>query len=154
MPFVDTKLFGRLPYDDDQVIHLRTGLPGLPHTDKLLPVSQASIEPFVFFQSIHDPNLSLLAVPLAVAKKDFQLHLSAEARVEIGLEANEAENDHGSLGAFALVSVAENHVPTANLLAPLVICFPSNLAVQAIQPLEPSYLRYPIAEPAVGGDAC
>lgn len=154
MPFVDTKLFGRLTYDAEQVIHLRSGLPGLPHTGELLPVSQASIEPFVFFQSIHDPNLSLLAVPLAVAKNDFQLHLSAEARAEIGLTGGEAENDEGSLGAFALVSVTENRVPTANLLAPLVIRFPSNLAVQAIQPLEPSYLRYPIEKPGVGGDAC
>lgn len=146
MPSIDTKLFGVLTYEEDQVIHLRSGLPGLPESGELLPVSQTTIEPFLFFQAIGDPSLALLAAPVAVVKKDFPLHLSQDQRQEIdwGTGSGRVARDETEVGAFALVSVGEDRVPTANLLAPLVICFRNNLAVQAIQPVEESYLRYPI----------
>lgn len=144
MSKVDSKLFGALRFEDDQIIHVRSGLPGLRHTDRLLPVSQQAIEPFLFFQSIDDPSLALLAVPLAVAKRDFKLYLSIEDRKEIDFGAGEIEQNQADIGAFALVSVGEDRVPTANLLAPLVISFRNNLAVQAIQQVPESYLRYPI----------
>lgn len=144
MPSVETKLFGLLTFEENQVIQLRSGLPGLAHTNRLLPVSQETIEPFLFFQSIEDPALTLLAVPLAVAKSDFELHLSPEHRQEIDFGAGAITRSGIDLGVFVLVSVGDDRVPTANLLAPLVISFRNNLAVQAIQPVEESYLRYPI----------
>jgi flagellar assembly factor FliW len=146
MPSVETKLFGLLHYDESHLIRVRSGLPGLDHTRELLPVSQTTIEPFLFLQSIEEPDLVLLAVPLAVAKQDFELFLTEEQRKEIDYEgpAGKVPRNSPELGAFAFVTVGEDRVPTANLLAPLVICFRNNLAVQALQPVEESYLRYPI----------
>ncbi|MCZ2156957.1 MAG: flagellar assembly protein FliW [Bryobacterales bacterium] len=144
MSKVDSKLFGLLSFEDDQIIHVRAGLPGLRHTTRLLPVSQRDIEPFLFFQSVDDPSLALLAVPLGVAKSDFKLYLSAEDRREIEFGGTEVIQNRTDIGAFALVSVGEDRTPTANLLAPIVISFRNNRAVQAIQQLPESYLRYPI----------
>src|SRR5690606_24246007 len=127
---------------------------GLAHSNRLLPVSQETIEPFLFFQSIEDPALTLLAVPLNVAKADFELHLSAEDRLEIDYGAGEINVNGMTLGAFALVSVGDDRIPTANLLAPLVISFRNNLAVQAIQPVDESYLRYPIEATVAMGESC
>lgn len=154
MPSVDTKLFGPLSFEEDQVIHLRSGLPGLAHSSRLLPVSQQTIEPFLFFQSIEDPALTLLAVPLAVAKSDFELHLSVEDRREIEFGAGEIHRSEAEIGAFVLVSVGDDRVPTANLLAPLVISFRNQLAVQAIQPVDESYLRYPIEATVAREEPC
>ena len=136
------------------MIQLRSGLPGLAHSNRLLPVSQETIEPFLFFQSVEDPALTLLAVPLNVAKADFELHLSAEDRLEIDYGAGEVNANGVALGAFALVSVGDDRIPTANLLAPLVISFRNNLAVQAIQPVDESYLRYPIEASVAMGESC
>lgn len=154
MPSVETKLFGLLTFEEDQMIQLRSGLPGLAHSNRLLPVSQETIEPFLFFQSVEDPALTLLAVPLSVAKADFQLHLSAEDRLEIDYGSGEINANGVALGAFALVSVGDDRIPTANLLAPLVISFRNNLAVQAIQPVDESYLRYPIEATVAMGESC
>jgi flagellar assembly factor FliW len=146
MPSIDTRLFGALNYEDSHLIRVRSGLPGLAHSRDLLPVSQTAIEPFLFLQSIEDPDLVLLAVPLAVAHRDFELHLNEEQRAEIeyGGEPGRVPPGVTDLGAFALVTVGEDRIPTANLLAPLVICFRNNLAVQALQPVDESYLRYPL----------
>jgi flagellar assembly factor FliW len=93
-------------------------------------------------------------VPLNVAKADFELHLSAEDRLEIDYGAGEINANGMTLGAFALVSVGDDRIPTANLLAPLVISFRNNLAVQAIQPVDESYLRYPIEATVAMGESC
>lgn len=154
MPSVETNLFGPLGFEEDQVIQLRAGLPGLPNSNRLLPVSQPAIEPFLFFQSIDDPALTLLAVPLSVAKNDFELHLSPEDRLEIDFGCGEINRSGAELGVFALVSVGDDRVPTANLLAPLVICFRNHLAVQAIQPVDESYLRYPIEATVAREEPC
>ena len=154
MPSVESNLLGSLSFEEDQVIQLRSGLPGLPHSNRLLPVSQQTIEPFLFFQSIEDPALTLLAVPLAVAKSDFELHLSAEDRREIDFGSGEIRRNMTELGVFVLVSVGDDRVPTANLLAPLVISFRNQLAVQAIQPVDESYLRYPIEATVAREEPC
>lgn len=157
MAVLETQMFGALEYEQHHLIAVASPLPGLPETQWLLPVSQKVMAPFVFFQSLEVPSLCLLATPARVIKADYRLELSPEDRALLRLPATAAdptERESSELGVFAFVSVSDNQVATANLLAPLVIHLPSNLALQSIQPLEEYYLRYPLDIPVAGVEPC
>ncbi len=152
-------MFGALDYEQHQLISLATALPGLPETRWLLPVSQKVMAPFVFFQSLEVPSLCLLATPARVVKADYRLELGPEERQLLGLAPhgsapNDGKLESSEVGAFAFVSVSTSQVATANLLAPLVIHLPRNVAIQAIQPLDESFLRYPLDIAVEGVDRC
>jgi len=169
MAVLESTMFGALEYEPSQLIVLTAPLRGLPGTSRLLPVSQQVIAPFVFFQSVENAKVCLLATPVRVVKEDFQTELSAEDRQMLRLTSTGEPDTGGNsggrpikshagpppdLGIFAFVSVAEDQKVTANLLAPLVIHFAENLAVQAIQPLDESFLRFPMNIVAAGGSPC
>lgn len=150
MAVLETSLFGPLDYEPAQLIALAAPLPGLPNTRRLLPVSQRVMAPFVFFQSLEEPAVCLLAAPARVALEDFQPELSPEDRALLGLPESTLPYQSSELGVFTFVTVSDGQKATANLLAPLVIHLHQNLAIQAIQPIDESFLRYPL-DIAVGG---
>ncbi len=157
MALLQTTMFGELEYQPEQLISLVAPLPGLLDTFWLLPVSQKVMAPFVFFQSLEEPDLCLLATPARVVQEDYRVQLSPEDRQLLGLAATPPESTErasSELGVFAFVSVSGDQVATANLLAPLVIHLPSNRAIQAIQPLDEHFLRYPLDLPVAGVDPC
>ncbi|MCU0226125.1 MAG: flagellar assembly protein FliW [Bryobacterales bacterium] len=157
MAVLQTTMFGALEYQPEQLISLAAPLPGLPDTRWLLPVSQKVMAPFVFFQSLEEPSLCLLATPVRVVREDYLIQLSGEDRALLRLSTDGRESagrESSELGAFAFVTVSEDEGATANLLAPLVIHLPANLAMQAIQPLGEEFLRYPLDIPISGVEGC
>jgi flagellar assembly factor FliW len=151
---LQSKLFGPLQYDASQVIRLAAPLPGLPQLRFLLPVSQPMLEPFVFFQSVDFPDLCLLASPARIIKQDFEMVISNEERGLLRLPSNVTPGVGSTTGIFAFVSAADDRAASANLLAPLVVHFRENLALQSIQPSPEDYLRYPVPISVGGLDAC
>lgn len=154
MPTVQTSLFGPLDYEPSQLISLAVPLPGLPDTKLLLPVSQSVLEPFVFFQSIDHPHLCLLAAPARVVKRDYQVGISGEERELLRLAPGVEPGAGQETGVFAFVNAAGDRGASANLLAPLVIHFGANLALQSIQSLDEDFLRYPVPVCVSGGGLC
>jgi flagellar assembly factor FliW len=154
MAVVETIMFGPLEYEPQQRIALVTPLPGLPETQWLLPVSQQVMAPFVFFQSLDSPALCLLAAPARVVKQDYTPVLSEEEHSLLRLAPETDLFRSGAVGIFALVTVSPEQMVTANLLAPLIINLERNLAMQVIQPLEESFLRYPLKADVAGPASC
>jgi flagellar assembly factor FliW len=154
MAVVETSLFGPLEYEPEQRIALVAPLPGLPETRWLLPVSQQVMAPFVFFQSLDDADLCLLAAPARVVKADFELVLTANEQMVLRFAEGTDLAANPDVGVFAFVSVSSQQVATANLLAPLVVNLAQNLATQVIQPLDESFLRYPVQADVAGPPPC
>ncbi|MCW5962618.1 MAG: flagellar assembly protein FliW [Bryobacterales bacterium] len=154
MAVLETKLFGSLEYQPDQLITLAAPMPGLPGIRKLLPVSQRVIAPFVFFQSLEEPAVCLLAAPAKVAQEGFRLELNPEDKALLGLPEPSLPDESSELGVFTFVSVTDSEMATANLLAPLVIHLTRNLAVQAIQPFDESLLRFPLDIAVAEAEPC
>lgn len=154
MPTLQTSLFGLLDYELSQLISLAAPLPGLPDTRLLLPVSQRVLEPFVFFQSVDCPDLCLLAAPARVVKQDYRVMVSGEERDLLHLPPETEPGSGDETGVFAFVNTSGDRAASANLLAPLVIHFRENLALQSIQSLEETYLRYPVPAGVRGGGTC
>jgi flagellar assembly factor FliW len=83
--------------------------------------------PLLFLESETSPELSFLLLPIALIDPDYQLALPDEDRQIIG--ASQKSN----LLCLAMITVAEDLPPTANLLAPVVVNLDSGRAVQAVR---------------------
>jgi flagellar assembly factor FliW len=130
MPVVETKNFGRVEYAADTVIEFPRGLPGFESRRGFLPLHQSENDPLVFLQSLEEPALCFVTVPVLVVDPAYRLDAEAEDLALVGLPPGRPR-----LGAdvlcLAVVSLREDG-PTANLLAPVVVNLANRRAVQAV----------------------
>ena len=95
-------------------------------------------EPLLFLESETNPELSFLLLPVALIDPDYRLVLSPEDRATIDASS---ESD---LLCLAVITVAENSPPTANLLAPVVVNLDCSRAVQAVRSDAAYSHKYPL----------
>jgi flagellar assembly factor FliW len=131
MPQCDTKYFGKLSYEDGVVLEFPAGLPGFERCRYFLAIDDAAQRPLLFLQSLEEPVLCFITLPVAAFDPGYCLKMSAEDVAAIGLARQPA------IGAEALclavVSMAGDGVPTANLLAPIVVNPRNGRAVQSVR---------------------
>ena len=94
--------------------------------------------PLLFLESETNPELSFLLLPVALIDPDYRLVLSPEDRAIIDASS---ESD---LLCLAVITVAENSPPTANLLAPVVVNLDCSRAVQAVRSDAAYSHKYPL----------
>jgi flagellar assembly factor FliW len=128
-----TKYFGTVDYRDESVICFPHGLPGFAEETQFLLIDQPVNEPLVFLQSLSRPDLCFLALPVLAVYPGYQLSTPAEDLATLGLPEDRQPEIGAELSCLAIVSLAEDRPPTANLLAPVVIHWNNRKAVQAIQ---------------------
>src|SRR5271169_4387465 len=116
MPQCETKYFGTVSYDQQTVIMFPAGLPAFENHRQFLPIEDAARRPFVFLQSLEDAGLCFLTLPVATLDRNYQLKMSAEDVVAIGLRQPLGASTN--LQCLAVVSFNRDGNPTANLLAP------------------------------------
>jgi flagellar assembly factor FliW len=142
-----TKYWGELRYNEDAVIRFARGIYGFEDHGEFILIQQAGLEPMVFFQSLRDAGLCLPALPVKVVCPDYRLSVRPEELAALGLDPEAAPRVGEGLACFAVVRVHEDGVPTANLLAPLVIALAQGRGVQAIAE-EGSYShQHPVEAP-------
>ena len=133
MPVIATKYFGNLDYSEESVFEFPAGIPGFDCEKRFLFIEQPLARPMVFMQSMAEPALCFLALPILTVQSGYSLRMSREDLDHIGL-ATDAQPEIGSqVCCLALVSLESGQAPTANLLAPVVANLHSRKAVQAIQ---------------------
>lgn len=137
MPSVQTKYFGTLSYEPDAPLEFPQGLPGFEDRRRFLALSFADTQPLVFLQSLEDPGLCFITLPVLAIDPRYQLRLDGEDGELIGLAAGHAPRIGDDVLCLAVVSIRESG-PTANLLAPVVVNLSNRKAVQAVD-AEPGY---------------
>ena len=130
---VNTTHFGPLAVQQSSQIEFPEGLPGFEQCRLFVPVQHPNSPGLIFLQSLEQPQLCFITVPMATLWPDYDLALSAEERELLGLDSSEGPSAGGSLAVLAIVSFLEGREPTANLAAPLVIRVATRRAVQAIR---------------------
>ena len=151
MPKLTTIYFKELEYSTDAVIEFPAGLPGFEDEKSFLFIEQAHTRPLVFVQSLLNPSLCFLALPVAVIDPDYQLILSSEEQAALGLDPGETPRIGPKLACFVLMTLAEDAAPTVNLMSPIVVHLPARKGIQAIPASSEYSLRHPLAlerEPA------
>jgi len=126
-----TRYFGTVTYDPQTVITFPAGLPAFENRCQFLPIEDAARQPFLFLQSLEDPALCFLTLPVGVLDPNYQLKMSNEDLAAIGLR--QPPGAAADLLCLAVVSFNPDGNAAANLLAPIVVNGATRSAVQSVR---------------------
>ena len=135
MPRVQTKCFGEIEFQESSVFHFPLGLPAFENERAFLYLDRPGAAPLMFMQSLATPSLCFILLPILAVDPGYRLSLEEEQAELLGLETADPRIGQDVLCA-AIVCAARrpDEVPTANLLAPVVVNFRKQVGLQVIQP--------------------
>ena len=125
-----TRKFGEIDIDENTILVMPEGLPGFDGFEKFALLEDPKTAPFCWFQSIDEPNLSLIVMNPFLFKPDYELDLDGfiDSQDWEGITSDE-------LLVYVVVNVSENKKETkitANLMGPLIINPKTNQVIQAV----------------------
>jgi flagellar assembly factor FliW len=132
MPRTQTKFFGAVDYDADSVFHFPSGLPGFEDNRDFVFLRVSQSEPLMFLQSLSSRNLCFVLLPILVADPNYRLNLTPEELFDLDLPAEREPLIGEDILCATLICVAQGEVPTANLMAPVVVNLQKHIGMQVI----------------------
>jgi flagellar assembly factor FliW len=133
MPVTQTKNFGTITYEPDSELEFPLGLPGFESRRRFVAVRFVESDPLVYLQSLEDPALCFLTMPILSVDPQYRLKVSSEDLGQLGLPAGRPPRIGEDVFCLTVIAIRESG-PTANLLAPVLINLKNRKAVQAIAP--------------------
>lgn len=125
---VSTSRFGEITADPDKTITMTSPFLGFPESKRFMLIPHGENTPFMWLQSLDDPQLAFVLIPALALVADYQPPLPAQARQELKAGAED------ELNILLLLTIPQSNPlkMTANLLGPLVINPEQRLAKQII----------------------
>jgi flagellar assembly factor FliW len=158
MPLLETKHFGKLSYEAESEIEFPLGLPGFDERKRFVAVHFAESDPLIYLQSLDDPALCFITMPILAIDPRYELRVSGEDLALLGLNPTRQPRIGDDVMCLSVLSIQETGA-TANLLAPILVNLRNRTAVQAVAP-ESDYShqfalmpREPAPEPVPGETA-
>lgn len=133
MPAIETKNFGKISFEPDSELEFPGGLPGFDSRKKFVAVRFAETDPLIYLQSLEDPDLCFITMPILAVDPAYKLKMSVEDLGLVDLSQARQPRIGEDVLCVTVLSVRETG-PTANLLAPIVVNLRNRRAVQAIAP--------------------
>jgi len=135
---VETKYFGTLPYTEEAVFEFPHGIPGFEEEKGFVLIEAPGREagnsaPLVFLQSMARAGLCFAAFPVLVVDRDYELAIAPEDLEQLGLDPGRRPDLGAEVTVLALVSLHDNALVTANLMAPIVLNLKTRRGLQAIR---------------------
>lgn len=127
----ETQSFGVIAYEPESAVEFPAGLPGFEERRRFVALCFPDSEPLVYLQSLEDPGLCFLALPVLAVDPQYRLEVCAEERALIGLAPEQPLRFGKEVLCLTIISLRETG-PTANLLAPVVINLSNRKAVQSV----------------------
>ena len=127
----ETKYFGKISYEEESELLFPCGLPGFDDLRRFVAVRFVESDPLIYLQSLEDPGLCFITLPVLVADPVYRLRVSGEDLAHVGLPAAPQPRIGDDVLCLTVVSIRESG-PTANLLAPIVVNLHNRRAVQAV----------------------
>lgn len=144
MPVCQSKYHGAIRYEPEQVLNVPEGLFGFPDEKEFLLLELPSTRPLAFVQSVRTPELCFISLPAQVVMPDYRLELDPEDIQSFGYSVDNPPAMGRDLLMLSFLTMRENEVTTANLLAPLAIVIASHTAKQLLTKAGYSH-QHPIA---------
>ena len=132
MPIVQTRFFGELEYQSEALFRFPAGLPGFEDHRNFIFLKKPGLEPMMFLQSLDTRSLCFILLPVRAIDQNFQLELTREEVRAIGLPAERTPVIGEDILCAALICAGEGDVPSANLMAPVVVNLHNNIGMQVI----------------------
>lgn len=139
---VNTQRFGAIEVEEDQLISLPEGLPGLPDFTHAVLVGPEESRPVMWLQDTRHPEIALPVVETFLVCSDYSLDVPDGdiARLQITTE--------GDLWVLSILVIPEDMTRmTANLTAPLLINHQKRLGKQVVVDDRRYNMRTPAYEP-------
>jgi flagellar assembly factor FliW len=133
MPEVITRHFGEVSWEEDAVVRFPNGLPAFEQAQRFILIERPATAPVVFLQSLDEPLLCFIALPVLALDPDYSLDITLEDLRLLGLDEDRQPRVGDEVACLSIVSVTENRPPSANLLAPIIINLKTRSATQAIR---------------------
>ena len=138
-----TRYFGELSYAEEDIFAFAGGIPGFEEHTGFLFLDVPQFRPLVFMQSVRDEALCFIAIPVLAANPSYRLHLAPEDLRFLGAPGV-CELRSEDLIALALVTIADGHAATANLMSPVVLYPAQRSGRQVIQSGSDYAFRHPL----------
>jgi flagellar assembly factor FliW len=144
MPNVETKVFGELEYRNESLFRFPSGLPGFEDHRSFVFLRKPGLEPLMFLQSVESRSLCFILLPIRAVDDKFRLELTQDEIREIGLTSDRPPVIGEDILCAAMICTGDGDVPTANLMAPIVVNLHNNIGIQAIHPETGYSHRHPL----------
>ncbi len=131
MPTVQTQYFVEICYQAEAPVDFPRGLPGFEDRRRFLALHFEDTRPLVFLQSLEEPGLCFLTLPVLAIDPGYRLRVENDDRELVGLALGRPLRIGEDVLCLAVLSIRETG-PTANLLGPVVINLRNHKAVQAV----------------------
>ncbi len=136
---IETREFGTVEIEEDQIITFPRGLPGFDGARDfiLLPLTEDS--PFLILQSVEEPDLAFVTLEPASFAAEYEFEIGEKTQEMLNVDSDE------QVGVVVIANLeGEDDSIYVNLSAPVVINVEENLARQVILDQDVYPLRYPI----------
>ena len=131
--------FGEMEYREEDVLTFPKGLLGFPDVKRFLLLSEVIRAPFMWLQSIDEPDLAFVVLDPWIVQEDYQLDLSLEIRERLEITASE------QVLTLAITVIPQDPKQmTINLRAPLIINTQSKLCEQLVLQDDRYDVRHPV----------
>lgn len=125
---IETRQFGVMDIDEEQIYTMPTGMPGFPGTKRFVIIERQEIWPFCCYQCLDEPELSFYIMNPHLFEANYHVDLPYAAK-EIGWEEEITD-----IGVYVIVNTSAG-IPdkiTANLMGPLLVHAKRREAVQFV----------------------
>jgi flagellar assembly factor FliW len=130
---METKSFGKISFEPESELEFPCGLPGFEERRRFVAVRFVESDPLIYLQSLEDPGLCFITMPILAVDPRYKLAVSGEDMEQVGLPATSQLQIGEDVLCLSVLSIQETG-PTANLLAPIVVNLRNRRAVQAVAP--------------------
>jgi flagellar assembly factor FliW len=144
MPRLMSQYFGELDYVTEAAFQFPEGIPAFEDQTAFVFIEQPQTHPLVFMQSLVNPGLCFITVPVRVADPAYRPDLSPEDLALLELPSEPPPQAGSDILCLAMVTVSEQADPTVNLASPIVLNLRDRKGVQAILTSSGYSLRQPL----------
>jgi flagellar assembly factor FliW len=131
MSALETTSFGTISFTPESVFEFPLGLPGFEERRRFVPVQNPQTAPIIFLQSLEEPSLCFITIPILVVDRQYRLQMMDQDLEVLGWQGEGQPRIGDDVLCLAVLSIRESG-PTANLLAPVVVSLSNHQAVQAV----------------------
>lgn len=121
-------------FQADQTIEFPAGLPGFKQHTRFTLSAPAELAPLACLQSQTVPFPRFFLLPARSIDRAYRLHMESWDRALLYPSSELAPGaPHEGVSLYFVISIANDAVPTVNMLAPIVIRPEAKLGVQAVR---------------------
>jgi flagellar assembly factor FliW len=129
---INSRHYGPLEYSEESLVTFVNGLPGFDTLREFVCFERPDQRPLVYLQSVEQSDLCFLSLPVETISPQYELYVPPEDLSTLGYSDDYAINVHNTV-CLAILSGTPGGMPTANLLAPVIINPETRVALQVIQ---------------------